>query len=49
MDKDDVIYLLELMKGYDYGHDARQEIDALDYAIQAIKDRRELHKDIYNG
>jgi len=49
MNRQEALNLLELMKGYDYGYDSREEVEALNYAIQAIKDRQELHKDIYNG
>jgi hypothetical protein len=49
MESKEAIYILNLMKDYDYGYDAKEEKEALEYAIQAIKDRRELHKDIYNN
>jgi len=37
------------MIDYDYGYNAHIEISALKYATQAIKDRTERNKDIYNG
>jgi hypothetical protein len=49
MNSEEAIHILNLMKDYDYGYNAKEEREALEYAIQAIKDRRELHKDIYNG
>lgn len=49
MKSNEAIYILKLMLEYEYGHPAKEEKEALRFAINAIKDRRELHKDIYNG